>query len=174
MRSFSKQELTRRLRLLAPGAAVLFGQLCLRRRLPAYDLFANEAAWGDPELLWSIVSESPQHLLSRSRGHTEAMREEVRRAVPDSDQFAVLAVGDAQEAALGVECLLDYALDGDSADIAQIAAFAVDTLDRSIQERERLDPASRALEQTIDRHPLMQRELASQARDLEIAEQYRD
>jgi uncharacterized protein YjaG (DUF416 family) len=167
---FSKDALARQLSAMSPAGATRFGVLCLGRMLPAYRRFAQDVGWGDPDLLQSVVSGVATDEIGPGLPALTQLRERVRQVIPDSDAFNSEYTGAAQEAALGVECLLDYLLEGNPADVAQIAAFAIDSLDRAIQEADRLDPNDPGLEAKIQSHPLMQRELAMQAEDLRNAQ----
>lgn len=90
---------------------------------------------------------------------------------PDSDDFESLYTSFAQDACFAVCSLLDYLLKRDAARIVQAVRYATDSVDHFVQEIENMAPNDPELEQKIVTHPLMQRELAQQEKELQMIEQ---
>jgi uncharacterized protein YjaG (DUF416 family) len=175
--TYSKEETQCRLKTLPSRNRVAFGLSCCERMLGNYVAFKGETNWGDEQPLRRALDEVWKHLESQAMNETTAKRliEQCEKVAPDADDFSVILVGPAQEACFSICCVLDYLLQGDPERIAQVSAFAIDTVDGYIQEvldgfpnTPRAVPYSPEREEQIRLHPLMQRELARQDADLKL------
>lgn len=158
-------------------SCVAFGLSCCERLFPNYTAFHHEVNWGDAKLLrkaldglWEIVEgkEISTDKISGLIGECES-------TAPDSEDFTSPLVAAAQDACFAICAVLDYVLQKDPERIAQASSFAIDTLDRHVQDllggdsnSPTLVPVTPGREEKIRLHPLMQRELSRQAADLKL------
>lgn len=163
----------KRLEKLDSRRQLAFGAACCERLLPNYKAFQEDTGWGSISpiqdalnLVWSFVSGQQP-----SFGDVKYVLDECESVGPDSDDFESLRTGFAQDACFAVCSLLDYLLNSNPERIVQAATYATDSVDLFVQELEKMAPNDPELEQKILAHPLMQRELAQQEKELQMIEQ---
>ncbi|GAB4192661.1 MAG: YjaG family protein [Wenzhouxiangellaceae bacterium] len=170
--AFDGDHLKKRLGKLDSDRQLAFGAACCERLLPNYKAFQGDTGWGSLRpirdalnLVWSSVG-------GQKRGSSEIRHiiSECESVGPDSDDFESLYTSFAQDACFAVCSLLDYLLNSDAERIVQAATYATDSVDLFVQEIENMDPNDPELEQKIVTHPLMQRELAQQEKELQMIE----
>lgn len=146
-----------------------FGAACCERLLPNYEAFSQDACWGDATPLRHALDRIWAHLGGAVLAADEAgtALEACEAAVPDSEEHTSLYVTAAQDACFAVCALYDFVQDPQADHIADVARFAIDSVDLYVQEIERMHPDDPRLEHKITNHWLMQRELAQQESDLE-------
>lgn len=175
--TYNKEEIQRRLEGLPSRSRIAFGLSCCERMLANYVVFKLNAAWGDEQPLRNALDELWKHLEGQVINKTAVKQliEYCEKVAPDADDFSGPLVGPAQEACFSVCCVLDYVQQGNVERLAQVSAFAIDTLDGYVQELMdgiskgyRAVPHSPEREERIRLHPLMQRELARQDADLKL------
>ena len=170
IRSFDDNSLRKRLARLSPSARLAFAAACGERLLPNYRAFVKSASWGDPALLrealdyvWSSINAG-----TVDRNRVQELLSGCERAVPDSESFSSDWTSAAIDAGTAVIEALEALLDGSMEHIVNTAIFCRDTVDMFIQIRDRLDFNSDPnFESKISENPLMQQELARQARVLD-------
>ena len=170
--AFDEARLLTRLSALSPGGQRAFGALCCERLLPNYAAFQQETGWGDIHPLRYALDRVWLDISGRSTPSTEAgaLAEVCEALAPSSDDFSQLRVTSAQDACFAICSLLDHLIDSSPEKILQVATYATDSVDLFVQEIEDMKPRDPDLENKILMHPLMQRDLASQDRDIESVE----
>jgi uncharacterized protein len=155
---------------LPPAHRTAFAAACAERLLPNYAAFAAETGWGDTRRLRAALDAVWRHLgdpggvaASELRAHYAAVDE----AIPDTEDFDTPLVSFALDAGVAVLSATAACYDPDPAHAASASEAATDTLDMFIQESLDLDASGPELEAVIAAHPLMQRERARQAEDLQ-------
>lgn len=93
----------------------------------------------------------------------EAMIQAVERAEPETEDFDSIFVSPALDAAVATGACLRLVSNGPRSNLIEVASLARDSVDMYVQEILSLDPTDENLEDRILEHPLMQRELVSQA-----------
>jgi uncharacterized protein YjaG (DUF416 family) len=175
--TYSKEEVQSRLEGLPGRSHVAFGLSCCERMFSNYVAFKRVAKWGDEQPLRNALDELWKHLEGQAMSELAAKQliENCERVTPDADEFVSVLVGPAQDACFSICCVLDYVRQGNVERIAQVSAFAIDTLDGYVQELMdgiskgyKAFPKSQEREERIRLHPLMQRELARQDADLKL------
>jgi len=168
--AFDKEKLFFDLKELPSDGQRAFGALCCSRLLPNYLEFQSETRYGDAqplqkaiELAWSKIEG-----IAVSAQEVRQLIDSCEAAAPSSEDFQSLRVTSAQDACFAVCCLLDHLIEPDPEKIAQIGAFATDSVDLFIQEVEAMSPADPSLELKILNHDLMQCELGRQISDLTL------
>lgn len=172
MSAFNGAALKKRLRRLDSKRQLAFGAVCCERMLPNYLAFQQDAGWGDLtpvrkalDCVWASLYGQP--LNSQEIRKVTASCE---AAAPNSEDFVSLYVTSVQDACFAVCGLLEYLLESDVGKVVQAATYATDSVDLYVQEIENMVPNDPQLEQKILTHPLMQRELAQQEKDLKAIE----
>lgn len=116
------------------------------------------------DMVWEMANGHASIALDGLRARGEA-------CVPDEEVSATLLGALAQDAALAV---MTAASSPASGDVWRCAQYATDAIDLYVLETQGLDPGDPGLEQAVLEHPLMQRELARQDRDLALLEERGD
>lgn len=159
------------LQTLAPWQAGLFGASCAQRLAAVYREFQEEVGWGGFQQL-SAALEAVWQTLERAgsfgieSGLLAAHLEKCEEAAPDADEFESSLTGCAQDAVFAVCNLLDFVSSRDVKHVASVAEHAINVADYQAQELEGMDAQGPELESMILAHPLMQRELSRQRRDI--------
>lgn len=165
MLSFDRHSLTQKLATLGLRHKVAFAGACCERMLPSYKAFANEAGWGDFTRLRSAV-DRVWELVDGVALEFEELTELIsscRLVVPDLDEITVPLATWGQDAASTVIHTLFCARDVSDEQAALAATMCHQAVDAFVQIHENLDPNDPLLEQRINEHPLMKRELNAQA-----------
>jgi hypothetical protein len=89
---------------------------------------------------------------------------------PDTEDFQIILVSSALDAANVVLCLLQTIADAEAGVAADAAELAADLVDMYVQELESMDRQAPDLEQRIANHPLMRAECQRQLEDLSLLE----
>lgn len=171
--AFDGGRLMKRLEKLDSRRQLAFGAACCERLLPNYNAFQEDTGWGSIRpiqdalnLVWSSVGGQQPGF-----GEVKHVLNECESVGPDSDDFESLYTGFAQDTCFAVCSLLDYLLNSNPERVVQAATYATDSVDLFVQELENMVPNDPELEQKILAHPLMQRELAQQEKELQMIEQ---
>jgi uncharacterized protein YjaG (DUF416 family) len=167
---FNKQALIDDLKSCNTKCRIGFAASCCNRVLTSYKAFMEEAKWGDfgalasaVEYIWETLEDNGRFSAER----LEQMMSECKDATPDLDEITTDLATWGHDAALVVLSALQCARDGTPQAAAEAASWSHASVDAFVQVLEDLDPADPALEQRIEAHPLMKRELAQIASDLE-------
>lgn len=167
--TFDDHALMRALMQLSPIAQLVFAISCAERMLPNYLVFYEKHDWGDPnslkaglDLAWDYLQRGDVDMV-----RVEQSRKRVESAEPETEDFNSIYVSPALDAAGAVGLILELVEQGSVEKCVEVATLARDTVDMYVQELEDLDPSDSGLEDEIRQHPLMQQELAQQARALE-------
>lgn len=173
METLDEDRLRFSLARLVPWKQVAFMALCCQRMVPNYCRFTSDSAFGDWQILQRGIDAAWSWLASdRLPDDLGSIRLQVERQAPDTESFVSPFTSAALDAANAVACLLDGVADPENADPAEVASLARDTIDLYVQDIENLDPNAIDLEETILRHPLMQRELHRQHDALAFLERW--
>lgn len=173
--AFDESRMTAAVVSLETHQQLALGAVCCERSLRNYYRFREEAKWGDPEPLTRALNVA-WWACRGFRTESNVVQELLvacEKVAPHSEDFDSIYTSAAQDAVFAICSLLDFLLEEDSGRIVNAARYATDTLDLIIQEQEDLDPQDPDLERKILEHPLMQRELLRQKRDLTEASQLR-
>jgi uncharacterized protein len=176
LQKFNCTVLRERLEKLDTKAQLAFGAICCERLLPNYLAFIQEVAWGNIvffrdalDLVWSYIA--GKKISIQEIKNNLSLCESV---ITDADDFPSLYASVARDACFSVCYLLEYLIEKNINAIVYIATYATDSVDMYVQVIEDLIPNSLDLEQRILEHPLMQRELLQQQKDIELVEKVGD
>jgi uncharacterized protein len=173
METFDKDHLQRSLARLAPWKQVAFMALCCERMVPNYDRFTADSGFGDSRVLRRGLDVAWSWLKSdRLSDDLGTLRIQVEQQAPSTEDFSSPFTSAALDSANAVASLLDAVEDPEGADPVEVASLARDTVDLYAQEIENLDPNDHGLEDTIQRHQMMQAELLRQHDDLANLERW--
>ena len=171
--AFNSLVLADRLTRLDDLQQLAFGAACCERLLPNYLAFQKESGWGNVGPIRDALNLVWLYL----RGQQSTSQQEINNlivsceaAAPDSEIYETLFVTSAQDACFAICSLLDYLVKTDPDKIVQVARYATDSVDLYVQEIENMLPNDPELEQRILNHPLMQRELMKQEKDISFIE----
>lgn len=165
---FNKDLLIAELNMFDCNRTLAFALSCAERLYPNYLIFEREEGEMNREVLADALNNT-WLLVNGEKWPPEEIADSMKAcesSTPYSDDFDSLFVSSAQDACLSVCCILDYLLKPDLERIAQVASYAIDSVDLYVQEIENMEPHSPNLEQNILYHPLMQQELCLQKRAL--------
>jgi len=175
--TYSKEGTEQCLQSLPPHYCIAFGLSCCERLFPNYMAFKREAKWGDEQPLRKALDRLWNHVDGKELATEQIGRltKECEAVAPDSDNFSSNLTAAAQDMCFAICAVLDYVAQGNLERIAQASSFAIDTLDRHVQDlldgnsdKPKLVSNSVEREEQIRLHPLMQRELARQDADLKL------
>lgn len=155
---------------LSPESATAFAASCCERMLPHYEAFVSDERWGDVTPLRLALDAVWKHIEGTRLSVEEGRRLLVHldRVTPDTEDFDSRYVSAALDAASAIYAAVECCL-GDACSHANVAAeLATDTIDMFVQVSRDLDPNDPALDSLILEDPLMVREMAKQAADLEL------
>jgi uncharacterized protein YjaG (DUF416 family) len=162
------------------------------RLLPNYLPFFQEENWGNPvplvnamEYLWKILMGEPESIEK-----IHSLYDSIGEIIPDSDDFSSLNASLAQITCFSVGIVLDNFLQEDQKKLILPASYAVEAVEsfvfnqvnKSVEEKKRFEPVEKwreyldarqkIVEQKIQEHPLMQRELSQQEKELSFIEKH--
>lgn len=166
---FDPSVLRRELSGLSTNHRVTFCAACSQRLLPSYERFFRMERWGNPEILKAAIEEVWQFLQENQGLSRERIRDLARQceeAAPDTERFSSHYTSAALDAASALVETLQCCEDGDPKHGVNAAISARDSVDMYLQVRDNLDAQGDAMEVTIARDPLMQREMKKQENDL--------
>jgi len=148
---------------------LVFAASCCDRALPNYATFSAQEGFGDPAVLRAALDRVWQQPVDGSLSPVEVtdLLAQCKPLVPHSDAFSSPDAAAAQDAGLSLLVLLEYCRDPDPEHALRVAAFSRDTIDMVVQLHDELDPAAPDFEERVLSHPLMRREFAKQAHDIE-------
>jgi uncharacterized protein YjaG (DUF416 family) len=171
---FDERNLAEKLNRLSPREKLAFSISCAERLLPNYVVFHEKENWGDPEALRAGLDLAWEYLQrgESSPGAGEQLRARVEAAEPETEEFDSIHVSAALDAAAAVGLVLQLIEQPTTAKCIEIATLARDTVDMYVQELAGLDSNDPFIENAIRQAPLMQRELAEQARALETLQSW--
>ena len=145
-----------------------FAALTCEKLLPQYQAFCQAADWGSPavfvsgiELLYDVA------LYGFPQPQAAAVRAKLALATPALGEFSADATPYALDACSALEQALLFLEDKQEIHLSYCATAATDTVEMFVQEQLALDPDHRDSSKRIATHPLMQTELARQARVME-------
>lgn len=106
-----------------------FGVACCETLVPNYYMFQVREQWGKFQLIrqatdviWSFIGRDNIDHQSLYRYQAE-----VQSAIPDTNDFGSILSSLALDASLSVLCAIEACIDGDSGQIAEISALAINT-----------------------------------------------
>ncbi len=151
------------------SSVLAFMLSCAERLFPNYLVFARCHGWGDPEALqealdigWQVLSGG-----TVNDNSLDDVRASCEAAEPNTEEFDSIYVSPGLDAAVIAGMVIDFVRQKDESIAAEAALLCRDTVDMYVQELEGMDANAVDLEVQIQRHPLMQRELARQRSDVE-------
>lgn len=168
--AFNEQALIRDLDRVPRRLRVLFAAAAAERLMPAYVRFTNRTGRGDPATLASI--------LGRLWANAQSETLDSRQVQKDADlSMSLLPIDSAatwvpeqawaEDAVAALAYALHCQLSGLSQDAAWSARRAYEAVDNFVVAQQETAPNSAQAEEQILAHPLIQRELSRQQRDLE-------
>jgi len=171
--AFNGERLKKRLIQFDSKRQLAFAAACCERLLPNYLVFNEESGWGDITTLRNALDQVWAFLEGQgpSSQEIEDIAASCDAVTPDSEDFGSVYADLAQDACLAISNLLSYLFEGGVEKVVYAVTYATDSVDLYVQEAGDMDPNDPELEQKILTHPLMQRELAQQEKELEMIEQ---
>lgn len=167
---YDEASIIRGLEQLPTDLRCAFAFFCAARLAPAYQAFHLRTGRGDSAALWSLAD----RLWADLRGDRMSA-EEVKTAI-DEGMALVPSEDDegwdetqpyAEDAAAALVYVFRARLSGDVQEAAWSARCTYETFDHLVQAVAGLDPTTPEAEAAILSHPLLQRELSRQLRDLQ-------
>jgi uncharacterized protein YjaG (DUF416 family) len=166
--AFHERELTEKLSTLTNDGRLAFGLLCCERMFPNYVAFSKHNAWGDPAVLRAALDACWDKLDGGSvSSDLGELKTQCEACAPDTEDFHTILASSALDASAATTILIDLVMTRDVQQAVSIASLSRDIVDMFVQELENMPPNATDLEQMIQRHALMQRELRAQQEDLE-------
>lgn len=171
MRRFDENCLVLKLKELPRELRVAFAAACAQRQLPAYEAFHQETGEGDPAALAGMLERVWQDLSGRPMA-TDDLRSMIDRCmVLTPSEEAVDHWTDhhayAEDASASVAYALRTRLTGEAQEAAWAARRAYESLDQYVIRQLGIDVNEPRAEDRIVGHPLIQKELEREERDLE-------
>jgi uncharacterized protein YjaG (DUF416 family) len=153
-----------------PGAyRTAFAAACAERLLPNYAAFSREEGWGSVSVLrealtmvWRSLEGEPQ-----SKERIDSLTEEVKRQIPDTEEFSSQHVSAALDAGAAVVHVLESLSNGAVEPALLAASLAHDTVHMHLQATIGVDYSEPGFDDAIYGQPLMIRELERQRTDLD-------
>jgi uncharacterized protein len=167
-RNFDKDFLANELSTLPKTHRLAFAASCAERLFPNYAAFSQKTNWGDTKVLrealdevWGILSGK---VVEKERiAKLMALCDQV---TPDTEDFDSIDASLALDATNAVYTMLMCVTDCTVQKAVEVASYARDTVDMSVQELENMDYNDPHFEKKILQHPLMAKELKKQRGDL--------
>ena len=167
--TFDETELEGRIEQLPITSRTAFAAACAERMAPSYEAYSQRTGTGDPavyrELLGHLWIDLAGQRMSDSEIDKNIKRSEELFPLEDDPWVPEYPAADDATAALVYS--LQSRRNGSSKEAAWAARRAYEALDDYVITRENLDISSPGAELQILNHPLVQAELARQARDLD-------
>jgi uncharacterized protein YjaG (DUF416 family) len=168
---FDEESMIRTLGNLPPRLRTAFALFCATRLLPAYRNFYARTRRGDPSALRLLAERLWLDLLSEHLSSDEltAAIDEGMALVPseEDDGWDQASQPYAEDAAAALVYALRSRLTGDAVEAVRSARRAYESFDHLVQAQAGIDPITPEDEAAILSHPLLQRELSRQLRDLQ-------
>lgn len=160
---------------LPPPLRSAFAFFCAARLIPAYKAFHDRTCRGDFEAVRALADKLWTDLLNGYRMSTEELTTAIDEGMALLPSEHEEGWDETEPYAEGAASALIYSFRARLTEAAQEAAWAArcayDAFDHLVQDRAGIDPTTPEDEAAILSHPLMQRELGRQLRDLqELAE----
>lgn len=134
----------------------LFSACLIERMLPNYQMFSENAEFGDVHVLRNVNALIWQQLdkNQKIKVNTEAQLAKVEEQIPEPEAFDFFAVYPALDTAMAVVSLLQFVSDKDEENIGHISQLSQGSVENYVslllaQESEEID------EQALKEHPLM-------------------
>jgi hypothetical protein len=161
---FDENDLLKRLAKLDQKGLLTFALSCAERMLPSYQHFSREHGWGNTSVLRKTLDLGWAWLESGivDKDSVAKLQEACANEAPHTEDFDSLYVSPALDAANAAANVAKLLLRADAETTVEIATFARDTVDMYVQELEKMPANTLDLEERIQLHPMMQRELKNQ------------
>lgn len=143
---------------------VAFAYLTCERLYPNYVFFSQNYDFGDPLVLRGAIDYIYGHLFEQlpDLNNLRNLIDKVEENTPDTEDFNVIFVSAALDACTSVLDSLDFLIYKDCSKIEAISTYATDTVYMYIQGKGELDLNDEDIQERINDHPLMKREIAIQ------------
>ncbi|HEY4238185.1 MAG TPA: DUF416 family protein [Kofleriaceae bacterium] len=162
MSTYDETALLRDLAPLSPDSRIAFAALCAERIFPAYELFAERSGRGDPDGLASALAAVWLHLEGTPVDHADSLLAHAQFVLDSDAAGASLPESGAAEAAASAIAHAVHSLfEGSPLDASAAARRAYDAHVEFVIVRVGVGSPRDAMA-----HPVVQAELARQARDL--------
>jgi uncharacterized protein YjaG (DUF416 family) len=169
MTDFNDVALKPSLSLLSKDKQLAFVLLRCERMMPALSQFAGETSFNDT-IYQECLESAWRHLAGKaSLSNYGELAEECLANAPDTEEFDHPLTSAALNAALSVGEAMSFLADYDVDHVVEAAGLARDTVALYAQSIEAIPPHSLGLKEIME-HPLVQRELRRQAKDLKFLE----
>lgn len=140
---------------------LIFGGLICEKLFSNYSFFSQNTSWGNSIVLQNAISIIYQNVYRNdlfTSNEIQTIINEVELITPDTEDFESILVSFALDSCTSVLNTLNFIIDGDIDNIADVAIYARDTVDMYIQEKEDLSINDKMLEIKIEQNFFMQRE----------------
>lgn len=168
MNWFDRKSLAQALGTLSTQGKLAFALSCAERLLPNYVAFQRESGWGDAGALRAALDVA-WACLEGSRPSLSAialLREQVRAAEPETEDFQGPLVSPALDAAAAAGLLLQFVEEGNLDHIVEMALLCRDTVDMFVRGDEAFDPMNRDAEAKVQGSRRMRDEMQRQSDDV--------
>lgn len=148
---------------------LVFGALITERLLPNYVAFHKETGWGDIKVLRDGLDLIWDYILGQPLPHKQIdlLLLSCDKVIPDTEDFQTILVSSALDAGTVVFSLLEFIKEQNVNNIATIATLAIETIDMHVQSSGLVPSNDPNLENLIETHPFMQREIFQQKIELD-------
>ncbi len=149
---------------LSPWQRIAFCAALLERMLPNYQLFSQAAQFGDSHLLRNQLNLIWQKLSTADiKINSEAQLNKLELHIPDPKEFDFFGVYPALDTCMALTALLQNLQDNEREYVEQVSQLSLNSVSYYIEELLSQNLSDNTIEiTTIEDHPLMQWELATQ------------
>ena len=166
-KKFNEEILYEHLNKLEYWKQLVFLITISQRLVPNFLAFEKETDYKGGEKLVSAIEKAWSFLL-KGQFFIDLSEEqlECENLAPDTEDYETVLVSPALDAAVAVSLLMKAFSTHDTHIIVEATSLMNDTLDMYIQELMDIDTFDPDIEEKIEQHPLMQKELKRQTEDL--------
>jgi uncharacterized protein len=168
MYRFLQASLREQLRKLSIVKQFAFALLLCERMMPGLRQFSNETGYAI-SLYDKCLELGWKHLVDGlARDECDELWYRCLEQAPRTEDFTNGLVSAALNAALSIALLMKFVVDRDVDHVVEIASLARDTADLYVQHVSAIKIITSTSEDSIQNHPLLQKELGRQQLDLEF------
>lgn len=139
---------------------IVFSLTCCERMLPNYRSFNHQSGFGSPVILEDALSLAWDWVRYEKLDlNFKKIREQIEEQAPNTEDFSSPFTSAALDAANSIATVFDAIEDFNPDHIRTIVEFATDSVDLWVQRTEGMAANDLELEQKIQSHPLMMKEL---------------
>ena len=166
-----RTEILHLLKPLSFQKQLVFSALICEKLLPNYIHFSQTVSWGNPLSLQNAISVIYQNVFRNDLFTSEEMQDlisEIELVTPDTEDFESILVSFALDSCTSLLSTLNFIIDKEIDNVADVATYSRDTIDMYIQERDDLSLDDKMLAIKIEQDFFMQKEKQRQRTVLKL------